>query len=85
MSREVHVRFCESGGVQFPSATHLANIIGRAMRELAKRRAAKLTPERRKAIASKAGHARWDNLSDEQRIQLIERMQKARKCKPIVN
>ena len=22
MSREVHVRFCESGGVQFPSATH---------------------------------------------------------------
>src|SRR6516225_5756859 len=23
MSREVHVRFCESGGVQFPSATHL--------------------------------------------------------------
>jgi RNA-directed DNA polymerase len=24
MSREVHVRFCESRGVQFPSATHLA-------------------------------------------------------------
>jgi len=24
MSREVHVRFCESGGVRFPSATHLA-------------------------------------------------------------
>jgi RNA-directed DNA polymerase len=23
MSRETHVRFCESGGVQFPSATHL--------------------------------------------------------------
>jgi RNA-directed DNA polymerase len=23
MSREVHVRFCESGGVRFPSATHL--------------------------------------------------------------
>jgi hypothetical protein len=26
MSREVHVRFCESGGVQFPSATHLVII-----------------------------------------------------------
>src|SRR5260370_40726126 len=23
MSREAHVRFCESGGVRFPSATHL--------------------------------------------------------------
>ena len=26
MSREVHVRFCESGGVRFPSATHLVII-----------------------------------------------------------
>src|SRR6516165_2696638 len=27
MSREVHVRFCESGGVQFPSATHLVKLM----------------------------------------------------------
>jgi hypothetical protein len=26
MSREAHVRFCESGGVRFPSATHLVII-----------------------------------------------------------
>jgi RNA-directed DNA polymerase len=29
MSREVHVRFCERGGVRFPSATHLI-ITGRS-------------------------------------------------------
>ena len=34
MSREVHVRFCESGGVQFPSATHLV-ILVRGTREQA--------------------------------------------------
>jgi RNA-directed DNA polymerase len=27
MSREVHVRFCERGGVQFPSATHLVILV----------------------------------------------------------
>jgi len=27
MSREVHVRFCESGGVRFPSATHLVILV----------------------------------------------------------
>ena len=31
MSREVHVRFCESGGVQFPSATH-RNVYVRSLR-----------------------------------------------------
>jgi RNA-directed DNA polymerase len=29
MSREAHVRFCESGGVRFPSATHLVIIFER--------------------------------------------------------
>ncbi len=32
MSREVHIRFCERGGVRFPSATHL--IISGGSREL---------------------------------------------------
>ena len=27
MSREVHVRFCERGGVRFPSATHLVILV----------------------------------------------------------
>jgi hypothetical protein len=27
MSREAHVRFCESGGVRFPSATHLVILV----------------------------------------------------------
>ena len=41
MSREVHVRFCESRGVRFPPATHLAVLCAsRAQAEQVKARLA---------------------------------------------
>ena len=41
MSREVHVRFCERGGVRFPSATHLVILVS-GSREQAEREKAEL-------------------------------------------
>ena len=46
MSREVHVRFCESGGVRFPSATHL--VLGFQVRSDAERFWKELTERLRK-------------------------------------
>jgi hypothetical protein len=55
------------------------SLISRAMREIAKRRMQKMTPEQRQNIASKGGRTWWDNLSEEQRRSAIERIQEARK------
>jgi hypothetical protein len=53
----------------------------RAASELAKRRAKKLSPERRQEIARQGGRAWWDGLSDKERAKAIARMQKGRKRK----
>jgi hypothetical protein len=46
---------------------------------IAKRRMAKMSPEKRQQIAGKGGKAWWDSLSDEERRKAIERIQKARR------
>jgi hypothetical protein len=48
---------------------------------IAKRRMAKMSPEKRQQIAGKGGKAWWDSLTDEQRRERIDRIQKARKEK----
>ena len=57
------------------------SLISRAMREIAKRRAEKLTPEKRRQIAGKGGKAWWDSLTEEERRKAIDRIQKARRNK----
>jgi len=51
------------------------------MRQIAKRRMEKLSPERRRQIAGKGGKAWWDKLTDEEKRRAIERLQKARRQK----
>jgi hypothetical protein len=55
------------------------SLISRAMRQIAKRRMEKLSPEQRQEIAGKGGKAWWDKLSEEERRAAIERIQKARR------
>jgi hypothetical protein len=55
------------------------SLISRAMRQIAKRRMEKLSPEQRQEIAGKGGKAWWNKLSEEERRTAIERIQKARR------
>jgi hypothetical protein len=48
---------------------------------IAKRRMAKMSPEKRRQIAGKGGKAWWDSLTDRERRERIDRIQKARKEK----
>jgi len=57
------------------------SLISRAMRQIAKRRMQKLSPEQRQKIASKGGKAWWDKLSEGERREAIERIQEARRRK----
>jgi hypothetical protein len=57
------------------------SLISRAMSLIAKRRMAKMTPEKRQQIAGKGGKAWWDKLSEQERRAAIDRIQKARKKK----
>jgi hypothetical protein len=57
------------------------SLISRAMSLIAKRRMAKMSPEKRQQIARKGGKAWWDSLTDEEKRERIDRIQKARKEK----
>jgi hypothetical protein len=57
------------------------SLISRAMSLIAKRRMAKMSPEKRQQIAGKGGKAWWDSLTGEERRERIDRIQKARKEK----
>jgi general stress protein YciG len=57
------------------------SLIREAMRELGRRRAAKLTVKQRQEIARKGGQARWQGMSKAEQRKLIERMVEARRKK----
>jgi hypothetical protein len=57
------------------------SLISRAMRQIAKRRMEKLSPEERQQIARKGGKARWERLTEEEKRETIERIQTARREK----
>jgi hypothetical protein len=57
------------------------SLISRAMSLIAKHRMAKMSPEKRQQIAGQGGKAWWNSLTDEERRERIDRIQKARKEK----
>jgi hypothetical protein len=57
------------------------SLIRDAMRELARRRTAKLSAKQRQDIARKGGQSRWANMSKAEQRALIELMVAARRKK----
>jgi hypothetical protein len=55
------------------------SLISKAMSLIAKRRMAKMSPEERQQIAGKGGKAWWNSLTDDERRERIDRIQKARR------